>query len=166
MTDAADSRLLQTIKEQLDRAVNDIAINVQHRVSCQGVHDVHFKDDDYSFRRDYLEQTFTDFLDVPTVITDADKLYEELYQFEKKTMMYYLSFWKARNILEDPLEGLNNDTHDILFSESCFDMQKIDDVFDRFASDLVNEYSWQIEECLKEDCNKDSDEPQTKKAKT
>lgn len=162
----ADSTLLKTIKEQLDIAVGDITRNVVHRVSCQGIHDVHFKNDDYNFRRDYLEQTFTDFLDVPTVITDADQLYEELHQFEKKTMMYYLAFWKARNILEDPLEGFNSNYNDLLFSESCFDMQKIDDVFDRFSSDLVNEYSTQIEDCLKEDSDQDYNEPQTKKLKT
>jgi hypothetical protein len=161
---AADSLLLQSIKQRLGLAINDMTMNVVHLVSCHGI-DIQFKKDDYSFRRDYLEQTFTDFLDVPTVIADADKLYEKLHQFEKKTMIYYLAFWKARRFMEDPLEGFN-DIDDLLDSESCFDMQKIDDVFYRFASDLVNEYSWQIRECLKEDCDQDCDKPQTKKTKT
>ena len=102
------------------------------------------------------------------MITDEDSLYYKLHQFEKKVLKYSLVYLKARNMLEDPLEEFySHEDDDLLDSETCFNMKKIDGIFDEFEKDIINEFSWQIEECLKEDRDEqDLDEPQTKKVKT
>lgn len=145
----ADSMLRKTIKEQLKVYINlymmQSAINI---MSNYGM-DAKIKAEDYYYKRDELEELFTSFLDIDTVMTDPDNLYDKLHRFEEKVLKYYLVFLKARYMLEDPLS--NQDwTHDILDSESCFDLKKFDEVFDLFANDMINEYVWQIEECLQE----------------
>ena len=163
-----DSTLLNTIKEQLRMAIKDMTQTSGCLLSRQGI-DARITTEHYSFKREQLEETFTDFLDVPTVITDEDSLYYKLHQFEKKVLKYFLVYSKARNMLEDPLEEFysNHEDDDLLDSETCFNMKKIDGIFDEFEKDIINEFSWQIEECLKEDRDEqDLDGPQTKKVKT
>lgn len=169
---AADSPLLTTIKQQLKIAINDMRWKngtgiIARLLSGQGI-DARITTEDYSFKREQLEETFTVFLDIPTVITDEDSLYYKLHQFEKKVLKYFLVFSKARLMLEDPLEQFysNHEDGDLLDSETCFNMDKVDGIFDEFEKDIINEYSWQIEECLKEERNEeDNDEPQRKKLK-